>query len=364
MKLKVSKELIIEALQRVQAVVSPRSTLPVLSNILFKAEGEKLWLTATDLELSVRASSAAEIAKAGGTTLPAKRAFSVFREMSGPEIEIETDDHDVTTIRSGSAVFRLNGMSDEEFPPLPEFEAGRSYVIEQKRLKTMLQRTGYAVSTEESRPALNGVLLSFKDDKLTVVATDGRRLALVEQELEFTKESEGDMILPTKTMVELVRSLKDEGTLKIRATKNQIAFESEDAVIMSKLIDHTYPNFRQVIPSECEERIPIERELLLNAVRRVAVLTSEQSNSVKCTFGKNRLEILVTTPEIGEARETVPIKYAGKEIIISFNPEFMMDPLKNLVADEVYIELSNGMSPGMIKSDEPFLYVLMPVHIS
>jgi DNA polymerase-3 subunit beta len=270
----------------------------------------------------------------------------------------------VASIRCGSSFFKLVGISEEDFPPLPRFEDVRSFSIEQGVFKEMLQKTAYAASADETRYVLNGVLLSFKADKLIVVATDGRRLALVEQELEFPEESEVDLIIPSKTVAELSRTLQDEGELKIRASENQVAFEFGNMLIISKLIEGSYPNFRQVIPSQSEERIAVEREGLLTAVKRVALMSSDQSSSVKLTFGKNRLEITTETPDVGEARESLPVKYDGKEISVAFNPEYMIDPLRNLHSDEVYMELTDELSPGVIKSDVPFLYVIMPIRIT
>ncbi len=364
MKLKVEKSAILEGLQRVQSIVNPRTTLPVLSNILFMAEEGKLWLSATDLEVSVRTALEADVIKPGASTLPARRVSSIFRELPSHEIEISIDEKDVASIQCGSAFFKLVGISEDDFPPLPKFEAGRSYSLDQGVFKEMLQKVSYAASADETRYILNGVLLSFKGEKLTVVATDGRRLGLVEQEVEFPKDAEAELVIPSKTVNELLRTLKDEGTLSIRATDNQVAFEFEDMLIVSKLIEGTYPNFRQVIPSQSEERVSIERESLLTAVKRVALMASDQSSTVKLTFGKNRVAITTETPEVGEARETVTIKYDGKEVAVAFNPEYLMDPLRVLQSDEIFLELTDELSPGVIKADVPFLYVLMPMRIS
>jgi len=374
MKLKVGKDVILEGFQKVQSIVSTRTTLPVLSNVLFKAEKNTLSLSTTDLEVSVRTTVDAKVSDAGATTLPARRLFSIFRELSANDIEIAVDEKNVATVKCGSSLFKVFGISEDDFPPLPKFQGGRTYSLDQGVFREMLRTTGYAASTDETRYVLNGVLLSFKEEKLTAVATDGRRLALVEQEVEFPKESEADLVIPTKTVDELIKTLQDEGPLKIQATENQVAFEfsargegssgSGDMLIVSKLIEGTYPNFRQVIPSHSEERVPVEREALLTAVRRAALMTSDKSNSVKLAVAKNRIEITAVTPEVGEARESIPVKYGGKELSVAFNPEFLMDPLKNIVGDEVYLELTDDLSPGVLKCDTPFLYVLMPMRMT
>ena len=231
--------------------------------------------------------------------------------------------------------------------------------------------------------------MQFKADKLTMVATDGRRLALVEQDLEFPKANEVEGILPTKAVNELMHLLGDKGEVHAVVTENQMAFEmqvsmaaaasgaqtekgkeekpkndSPNLMIVSKLIEGNYPNYRQVIPSECKERVTLERESLLTALRRAALLCTEKSNSVKLQFTKNNLAVIAKSPDVGEARESLAINYKGKEVAVAFNPEYLMDPLRNIDSDEVHLELIDELSPGVLKVNAPFLYVLMPMRMS
>lgn len=364
MKFNIEKAAFLEVLQMVQGVVSIRSTLPILSNVLVQAQKSQLLLTTTDLDVSVRCSVKASVKKTGATTLPVRRLLSIVRELPDGEIDIDVDDKNMASITCGASYFKINGISDDEFPPLPKMSGGFSYSIDQGAFKEMLRKTAYAVSTDETRHVLNGVHLSFKEEKLTMVATDGRRLALVEHEVEFPETAERDLIIPTKAVNELQHVLQDEGSLKIHALDSQAAVEFNDVLLVSKLIDGSYPNFKQVVPSSCDERVTVERESLLLALRRVALLTTDKSSSVKLTFGKNKLEITAITPDVGEARETLPIKYSSKEISVAFNPEYVMDPLRNMDNDEIYFELTDELSPGVIKCDIPFLYVLMPMRVS
>jgi DNA polymerase III subunit beta len=364
MKFKVTKAALMNGLQTVQNVVGVRSTLPILSNVLLTADKNSLSLTTTDLDVSIRCKLEAEVQKSGAGTLPARRFASIVRELPDSTVEVETDDKDVATLECNSSFYRILGLSEDEFPPIPKPEGKYSYHIDQGVFREMLKKTSYAASSDETRHVLNGVLLSFKAGKLTIVATDGRRLALVEHEVEFPKEAEMDMILPTKTVMELSHVLGDEGELKIHGKENQIMFEFGSIFVASKLIEGTYPNYRQVIPSQCEERITVERETLHTALRRVSLVTSDRANAMKMVFSKNKLVITMTSPDVGEARETIPVKYSGKEITVAFNPDFMMDPLKNLTNDEVFIEITDELSPGVIKCDIPFLYVLMPMRIT
>ena len=364
MKIKVSKEAIIDCLQKVQSVINPRNALPVLSNVLIRAEGSHLELTATDMNLTVRATMEAEVAVPGSTTLPAKRIFGVFRELSVDEAEMEVNDDNIAFIHAASSFFRIHGISEADYPTLPEMEDAKSYTIDQSVFRNMLKLTAYAASPDPNRQLLHGVLLSFKAGKLSVVATDSRRLALVEQEVEFPADAEMDLILPLKTVEELVRTLGDAGSVRIMANQKQAAFEFDGILVVSKLVEGSYPNFRQVIPQAGGERVAMEREMLLTAIRRTSQLVSDAVSGVKLTFTRNRLEVLAAALEIGEGRETLDVKYGGPDVAISFNPAFLMDPLKALTTDEVFLDLIDDTSPGVIRSTINFVYVLMPIRVS
>jgi DNA polymerase-3 subunit beta len=364
MKFSVSKEKLLESLQTVQNVVSTRTTLPILSNVLLRAEDGRLRLTTTDLDVGVAANMEVEVERAGGTTLPAKRLVTIVRELPSSEVHLEVDSKNVASIRCGQSFFKIMGLPEEEFPALPKFENAKEFKISQRELRDALKKTAYATSTDETRYVLNGILFSLKENKLTMVATDGRRLALVDIELEFPRSEEVEMIVPSKCVNELQRLLGDEGDLRMTVGENQVAFEIDGTLLVSKLIEGNYPNYRQVIPGEAKERVVLERELFLSAVHRVSLLASEKSNSVKLVFGRNNIEIAANTPDVGEAKESIPVSYKGKEFSIAFNPEFLMAPLRNLGVDEVFLDLIDEMSPGVIKIQTPFLYVLMPMRIS
>lgn len=369
MKVKLAKDAIVDALLKVQTIVSTRSTIPVLYNVHIQAKDDRVTLTTTDLEVSIQTDLEARVIDPGSTTLPARKITSILRELPVQDIQMDVNDRNVATIKAGSSTFKLIGISSEEFPKLPEFKQGNSYSLDQGVFREMLRTTAYAASNDETRYVLNGVLLSFKGDKLTAVATDGRRLALVDHEVEFPSSAEGELVVPSKTVAELVKTLGGEGPLKIQTSENQVAFEfttlnASRMLVVSKLIDGNYPNFRQVIPSHTEERIPIEREQLLNTVRRVSLMTSDKGHSIKVTVSENKLTVTAISPDIGEAVESIPVKYAGKTLNVAFNPEFLMDPLRNMLSEEIFLELTDEMSPGVIKCDTPFLYVLMPMRMT
>jgi DNA polymerase-3 subunit beta len=364
MKLAVTKEALLEGLQRTQNVVSNRPTLPILTNALLEANEEGLWITTTDLEVGIRCRVEARVEKTGSTTLPARKLVSIIRELPSSEIILDVDSKNAASIRCGASFFKIFGLPKEEFPAFPAFEEPNSLTIRQSELKDGLRKTSYAISSDEARYVLNGILFSLVENKLTLVATDGRRLALFDSDLEFPKSHERDFILPTKAVTELQRLLGEDGDVVITSSANLVSFELNGAQLVSKLVEGNYPNYRQVIPGEAKERITLEREAFHNCVRRVSILSSDKTSSVRLNFTKNNLDITANTPEVGEAKESMSINYKGRDISIAFNPEFLMDPLRNLPNDEIFLELIDEMSPGVLKIQTPFLYVIMPMRVS
>jgi DNA polymerase-3 subunit beta len=369
MNLTISKDQIINGLQAVQNVVSTRTTLPILSNVLLRAEGDRLELTATDLDVTITCAVEAKVKKGGASTVPVKKLFGIVRELANADIDLQVDEKNVCSIQSGASFYKINGLSADEFPPPPKFGEDKKVTLPQETVRGMMKKTSFAISSDESRYVLNGIFISLKDHKMTMVATDGRRLALADEEVDFSEKSQGEFIVPSKAVNELNRLLQDKGEIEVRYADNQAAFSLKDekagtVLIVTKLIEGNYPNYRQVIPAETKERVALVREEFLHALRRAEIMTSEKSNSVKLSFGKNRLEITANSPEVGEAKETLAINYKGPEMAIAFNPKYMIDPLNALANDEVFLELIDELSPGVLKINGPFLYVVMPMRLS
>ncbi|HZV35557.1 MAG TPA: DNA polymerase III subunit beta [Verrucomicrobiae bacterium] len=369
MNLTIAKDQLINGLQAVQNVVGTRTTLPILSNVLIRAEGDRVEFTATDLDVTIACAVEASVKKPGATTVPVKKLFGIVRELGNPEIEIEVDDKNTCSVRAGSSFYKINGLSADEFPPLPKFKEDKKVSLPQEKIRGMMKKTSFAISNDESRYVLNGIFISLKEHKMTMVATDGRRLALVDEEMDVSEKSQGEFIVPAKAVNELNRLLQDKGDVELRYSENQASFTLKDEkgfsiLIITKLIEGNYPNYRQVIPAEAKERVALGREEFLHALRRAEIMTSEKSNSVKLTFSKNNLAITANSPEVGEARETLAINYKGKEMAIAFNPKYMIDPLNALANDEVFLELIDELSPGVFKINGPFLYVVMPMRLS
>jgi len=275
MKFSIAKDKLLEGLQTVQNVVSTRTTLPILSNVLIRAENGALHFTTNDLDCGMSCSVEAKIEKPGGTTIPARRLAGIVKELPSSEVSVEVDGKNAASLSCGPSFFKMMCLPEDEFPALPKLDKAKAFTLHQKALKEALRKTSYAISTDETRYVLNGILFSFKENKLTLVATDGRRLALVDIESEFPRSNEVDVVIPAKCITEK-RLLGEEGDVKLAVGENHVSFEAGGKLLVSKLIEGNYPNYRQVIPAESRERITIERELLLNAVRRVSLLSSDK----------------------------------------------------------------------------------------
>lgn len=364
MKFSIQKLSFLDALQQVQHIVGSRSTLPILSNVLIEANEKGLSLTTTDLDVSVKSHVEAKVSQQGTSTLPVRRLVSIIRALPTQEVEISIDNKDTASIQSGPSFFKIIGLNQEEFPKADAFDSSVQFTMNQELLLNAIKKTSYAISTDETRYVLNGIHVVFREGKMTLVATDGRRLALMENELEFPASYETDLIIPAKTVKEVERILSSSGEVTVSLSQDKIRFEVEKGSIISKLIDGNYPNYRQVIPSSRNHRVTLERKSFLETVSRVALLTSDSSNSIKLTFSHGELKLQANAKDIGEAQESLVCDYNGEEIIIAFNPDFLMAPLRNLEDDTFQLDLIDSMSPGVIQVEPSFLYVIMPMRVN
>ena len=255
MKFKIARSNFLDSLKKVQNIVGSKGSMMILQNVLIEANDRQLFLTTTDLDISIRSVVPCEVEVEGSTTLPAKVLFNAVSKAAEGMIEVDVDGEDRAQITAGSALYKLSGMSVVDFPTLPQDQNSFEYVIPQMALRDMLRKTAYAASQDDTRKTLKGVLVSFRDGKVTMVATDGRRLALVEHEIELPENAQRDIILPTKVVAELQRSLSNDGDARITIEKSQVSFNLGDTRLYSKLLDEIYPNYRQVIPGELSERV-------------------------------------------------------------------------------------------------------------
>lgn len=364
MKITCPKERLLMAISQIQGAVSPKTTLPILANVLLEADSGILTLTATDLDIGIRYNIQADVFEPGATTLSAKRFFGIIRELPEGNVEIAVNTSHIAVITCGAAFFRVVGIGREEFPKLPEFPDTKTYELPQVLLKEMLGKTSYSMCLDESRYVLNGVYLVLRTNKATMVATDGRRLAFIEKHIDLPKGIELEIVIPSKTVHELVKLLGIEGSVNIIIAKNQIAFKMTNCIFISRLIEGTYPNYRQVIPQGLEHKVTINREDLLSAVKRSTLITNERSNSIKMNFLPQKLVISANTPDVGESRESINIPYEGKDIEVAFNPNYIVDVLRNLDDHDIMMEVTDGLNPGIVRSGPEFLYVIMPMKVA
>ena len=374
MKFKINRDHFSTGLAQVLNVVGSKATMPILSNVLIEAEKDTLTLTTTNLDLGIRCKIKAEIKEPGAITLPVKRLATIVRELPNLEVSVDASPNHQVKLTSGGSTFRIMGLAKDEYPPLPEFGDEHLFTLEQAELTSMLRSVAYAQSTDETRYILNGVYFNFTEGKLTLVATDGRRLALVSKELDVPADGTGSIILPAKTVSELQRMLDKGEKLKVSFNDRRAAFQIntdkdssglvDSIYLYSKVVEGNYPNYQQVIPKETHQRIKLEREFLLQGIHRAALVCSEKANSVKLKVSANLLEITAQSPDFGEAHESMAIGYSGPEFQVAFNPAFLIEPLKALTQDEIYFELKDEVSPGVFKTLENFICVIMPVLVN
>lgn len=363
MKVSVSKENLVKGIQTVQNVVAARSTLPILGNVLLEAQDDKLKLVATDLELGISCEIPVKVHEPGATTVPAKRFAEIVKELPDQEVTLQAKKNNTLTLECGKCFFKVMGLPREEFPKFPSFESHEALVLKQSLLREMLTKTYFAVSRDETRYVLNGVYFLLRGRTLTLVATDGRRLALIEREAGPGEKLDRGMIIPAKTVQELLRTLGEEGDVRLVFGENQILFELDGVGIVSRLIEGEFPNYEQVVPKETREKVRMRREDLLQATRRVGLLASQDSLAVKLDLAKNKVILSKNTPDVGEAKEELGAEYQGEPLTIGFNPNYLMDVLKNLDQETVEMELAGADRPGVVRTSDHYVYIVLPMQL-
>jgi DNA polymerase-3 subunit beta len=363
MKIKIQKNDLLEGIHIVQNIVTPRPTLPILSNILLETQTDGLRLTTTDLDIGITCVIPVDIQESGAITIPSKRFGEIIRELPTEEIIINTKKNNLMVIETELCQFKILGLAAEEFPRLPEFKDKRVIKLEQAILKQMLNLTSFAVSIDETRYILNGILFKIQKDNLILVATDGKRLAVIEKKLKQETDKEVDIIVPIKTIQELNRNLKEEGELSLVIGDNQALFDLEKVVVISRLIEGEFPDYQQVVPSPSENKFKINREAFLLAIRRAALLSTPDYQAVKLEVFKDKIVVSKSTPDIGESREEVSTEYPGKEMVIGFNPDYLIDVLKNLSQENIEFEITGSEKPGVIRTDG-YIHIVLPMRLS
>lgn len=362
MKIKILKQAFLKNIQHVQNIISSKNNLPILSNILIEAEKGRVVLTSTDLDIGISSVLETDVEEEGAITIPAKKFNDIIKELPDEDISISTMKNNAMVIKCSKCFFKIIGLPKEEFPKLPEFKDEPSVVIKQSVLKNMISMTHFSMSHDETRYILNGSLFLFKGKQLTIVTTDGKRLSLVKKDIEKEGLNKA-IIVPSKTIYELNRILGDEGDVKIIFSENQVKFNLKNITIISRLIEGDFPSYEQVVPKEPPEKIIIQRSQLLDGIRRAALLTTQDSQSVKFEILKNKLVVSKSSPNIGEAREEMDTTYKGYEITVGFNPNYIMDALKVMPQDEIALEVFGPDKPAVMRIEDWFLYLALPMQL-
>lgn len=363
MKFDTTKDVLIKGIQEVQNAINPKTTLPILSNILIETGKDSISLTATDLDIGIVSTMQVKPGTEGAITIPAKKFFDIIKELPDGNVVISVKKNNLVHIESTGCVFKIMGLPKDEFPQLPDFKDKDSITMQRAKLKKMLSMTSFAISRDETRYVLNGVLFVIKPTYIRIVATDGRRLAMVEEKNQSPKTHERKVIIPAKTITELVKLLGDEGEVKICFGNNQVLFDMGNTKVVSRLIEGEFPNYEQVIPKEIKDKILIARNKFLSATKRAALFTNPDSLAVKVELAKDKMVLSKSAPYIGEAHEEIGVDYKGKEMAIGFNPDYLIDALKNIGDEMVPFEVADADKPGVIRIGGEYVYVVLPMQL-
>ena len=367
MELVVRKNELLRELQLFQGIVERKNTIPILANVLIEAKGDEIRLLATDLEVALRSRCAASVAKSGSLTLPAKKLFEIVKALPETDVRIEEDKNGVK-VAADRFDSRIQTLPREDFPTLPDATGKGRASLPRNALKEMVAKTQFAITGEDTRYFLNGAKFVLKPDSLTLVATDGHRLALVEVKHNVGITDEVGVILPKKTLLELGKLLAEgDGDIMFESGENHLFFEVGDRMLISRMIDGQFPAYERVIPKGNDKDIEFERERLTNAVKRVALLSNERSRAVKFEIEKGKVEVTSSSSEFGEAREQLPVDYAGTAMTISFNAQYVLDFLNVVETDIVTLSLKDEVSQAVMKpvgaQGYDYTYVIMPMRI-
>jgi DNA polymerase-3 subunit beta len=374
MKFSIEKSVFGSGLQQVLSVVEQRTIMPILGNVLLECDEDGLGLSATNLDIAVHCKVRAAVHRIGKITLPAKKLSAIVRSLPSDSVDVELNGTRVK-ISSGRSNFQIMGLPADDFPSVGRPNAENSFTLPQAEMLRMLKNVSFAQSIDDNRYILNSVYFCFEANRLTFAATDGRRLSLVSREMASLSDDLKGVIVPSKTVREVERLLGHGDGVSFSFDARQIAFTVAvngdddcglvgDITIVSKVVDGNYPNFRQIIPqAECS-RVKLDRQLTLECIQRVAIVSNDQKNLVKLRFENNALEVSAESQEYGSAQERIAVTYEGEPVEIAFNHLFISDPLKVLPQDEVFFEFKDELSAGVFKTMENFLYVVMPLRMN
>ena len=372
MEFRIDRDTFAKALQKIQGIVEKRNTMPILSNALLEVNDATLSVTATDLEVGMKSLYPVQVDKPGKITISAKKIFEIIKELPDKEIQFTTKENDWVEIRCGKSKFTIVGLSSEEFPYFPKIGDQQFVAIESNLLREMIEKTGYAICTDETKYNLNGVYVRVVEEGgrtlLRMVATDGHRLSIAEKEVSgtFAPELQKGVIFPRKGIHELKRLTEEgESNLLLGFMDNSVVVRKDQTVIVMRLVDGEFPDYTRVVPTNNDKRIRVNREDFLHSLKRMAILSSEKFKGIKCDFNGTLLEISSSNPELGEGRDDLDISYEGPQLTSRFNARYILDVLSVLTDAEVELVLKDEMSPAILQpaGADDFKAIIMPMRL-
>ncbi len=372
MKLTIERAALLKSLGHVQNVVERRNTIPILSNVKLDARDGRLYLNATDMDLDIVDTTEAAVLEPGITTAPAHMLYEIVRKLpDGADVELDaTSDDGQMVLRSGRSRFTLSCLPAAEFPVMSGADLPVSFALGATQIKDLIDKTRFAISTEETRYYLNGIYLHAADAQsgpvLRAVATDGHRLASAETDLPDGAAAMPGVIVPRKTVQELHKLIEEtEGEIQVSLSDTKMQFSFDGVVLTSKLIDGTFPDYERVIPQGNDKNLKVGRKALADAVDRVSAISTEKSRAVKLTMDGNALVLSASSPDSGSATDELEIKYNGERLEIGFNAAYLLEIMRQIAGNDISLSLSDGASPTIIREegDDSAIYVLMPMRV-
>jgi DNA polymerase-3 subunit beta len=366
MKVTSSREKLLEGLTAVAATIPTKTTLPVLSNLLVETTERGLRLSGTDLDIAVSIEIAAEVDAPGAITIPAKRLMEIVRELPPAPIKLASAGEQRITLESGRSKFKLLGLPKDEFPAFPSIKFTNPWKIRSSEVQKLIAHTAFAVSVEESRPILNGVLWELRKDLMRMVATNGHRLA--KMETPWVSEASAEFIVPPKALEQVRRLFPADEDLEVAQGANHLGFRSPFVSVYTRLIEGPYPNYDQVIPKDNDRVAIADRAALTAALRRTAIVASDQTHRIRLAFNTAMLKLSVQTADVGEAQDEIPIRYNGDPLEIGFNANYLLEILRYIPTEEVKLtfkapERAATLEPEGWSDPGKYLCLVMPLRL-
>lgn len=368
MRLTISREQLQEGLSAVAASIPAKTTLPVLANILVETTDKGIRLSGTDLDIAVSTEVQADVETQGSITIPAKKLTEIARELPPSPVKLASTGEQRVTLECGRSRFKLLGLPRDEFPSFPTVRFDESWRVRSGELQLLIGHTSFAVSTEESRPILNGVLWEMREDSMRMVSTNGHRLARMQLPVKSSGAPSGDLIVPPKALEQIRRLFPAEEELEIARGENHLGFRSPFTAVYTRLIEGPYPNYEQVIPKDNDKVAICDKASLASALKRMSVIASDQTHRIKLSFNAGMLKFAVTTPDLGEAADELPVRYEGDPLEIGFNAAYLLEILRNMPTDEVKMtfqapERAATVEPVDWKEKGEYLCLVMPLRL-